>query len=664
MSILEPRDYYKPFHYGWAFAAYEKAQSMHWLPHEAPLAEDIKDWNQRLTVNERQLLTQLFRFFTQADVDVARGYVEKYLPRFPHPELRMMLLSFGAAEANHVHAYSQLIDTLGIPEAEYKAFQQYEAMAAKHSYMFERETGKSIADLVVDLAVFSAFGEGMQLFSSFALLMNFQRRGLMKGMTTIVEWSIRDECYSDDTEILTTAGWKLFNALTPTDKVAQFDPATREINFIIPKRIVSYERDGEMVEFSYPAKRGINFKVTPSHTTLIYNQNGQPIVRAAEDFKSHNRLRLPVAGYKQEGSLGSFTPEHALWVALQADGSIPEGEYRNGNHCGHRRVGFSLKRPRKIERLLEIGKAAGVEVTELKGDHRGHRSFAFNIPVGVTKLFSSWVDLSEVTAEWADGFMRELVHWDGHIITPSKFYYSTVVPENADYVQAIAALGGWRTSRSIQVDDRSDSYRDVHRVWFQREDTFALSTSIKPTKVPYQGKVWCVESETGFLVVRRQDAVCISGNTHHVESMVRLTHEVIREHPRVWNDETKQRVYQTCRDMVNLEDAFIDQAYALIPPKEWEAIGATPAQAKQYIRYIADRRLNQLGLKMNYGTEIEPIENPFPWLDWIMNAPTHTNFFEQRATEYGKGEVHGWDTAYDFLTAPFATPRVIHPVDA
>lgn len=321
MPVLESRDFYKPFEYPWAYEAYRLSyHSMHWSADEAPMAEDIRDWNAKLTEDEKEVLTQLFRFFVQADVDVARGYAERYLPRFPVPELRMMLGAFAAAEANHIQAYATLIDTLGLPEAEYQAFQDYKAMAEKHEYMFESSLGRSISDLAVEIAVFSAFGEGMQLFSSFAILMAFQKRGLMKGMTTIVEWSIRDE---------------------------------------------------------------------------------------------------------------------------------------------------SL----------------------------------------------------------------------------------------------------------------------------------------------------------------------------HVASMIKLFHALIDEHPRVWNDETKKRIYDTCRQMVELEDAFIDQAFSV-----GEVEGIDAASAKTYIRYIADRRLLQLGLKPNYGVK----DNPFDWLDWIMNAQTHTNFFEQRSTEYGKGGIEGWSEAWDF----------------
>jgi hypothetical protein len=136
--LTEKREHYKPFMYPWAFEAYHTAQKMHWLPDEVPLQEDIDDWNTKLTEQEKNLLTQLFRFFTQADADIAAGYYERYIPAFPHPELRMMLGVFGTAEANHIHAYSLLLDTMGMPETDYQAFHEFEVMKAKHEFLFEQ----------------------------------------------------------------------------------------------------------------------------------------------------------------------------------------------------------------------------------------------------------------------------------------------------------------------------------------------------------------------------------------------------------------------------------------------------------------------------------------------------------------------------------------------
>ena len=315
MTLTKHRDYYKPFDYPWAFEAYEDQQNMHWLPSEVPLHEDIADWKKNLSDAEKNLLTQIFRFFTQGDIDIARGYYDLYIPMFKPPEIRMMLGSFAAMEAVHTHAYSLLLDTVGMLETEYKAFQEYEEMSEKHSYLFEKRSDfKNWKEkLLLEMAIFSAFGEGLQLFSSFAILMNFPRHNKMKGMGQIVTWSIKDE-------------------------------------------------------------------------------------------------------------------------------------------------------------------------------------------------------------------------------------------------------------------------------------------------------------------------------TLHVEGMIKLFHAFLDENKKVWTDDFKKLIYQACRDMVQLEDKFIDLAFEMGPIE-----GLTKEELKKYIRYIADRRLLQLGLKPNYRVK----ENPLPWLEEMLGAVEHANFFEQRATEYSRGGLQG-----------------------
>ena len=206
MSLLKERIYYKPFEYPWAFDAYDMQQKMHWLPSEVPLAEDVRDWNERLNKREKNLITQILKFFTQGDVDIAQAYLSNYIPKFKPPEIRMMLSAFATSEANHAHSYSLLNDTIGLHDKEYQAFQEYKEMANKHDYLF-KDKGKGVEGLARELAVFSAFGEGLQLFASFIMLLNFQRYGKMKGMCQIVTWSIRDESHHVENMI------KLFHAL-------------------------------------------------------------------------------------------------------------------------------------------------------------------------------------------------------------------------------------------------------------------------------------------------------------------------------------------------------------------------------------------------------------------------------------------------------------------
>jgi len=192
MSLLSASRVYKPFEYPWAFEFWKRQQQLHWLPEEVPLGEDCRDWAQKLTDHERNLLTQIFRFFTQADIEVQDCYHEKYGRVFKPTEIKMMLTAFSNMETVHIAAYSHLLDTIGMPESEYSAFLQYKEMKDKVDFM-DKFGVDSDADIARTLAMFGGFTEGVQLFASFAMLMNFPRFNKMKGMGQIVTWSIRDE---------------------------------------------------------------------------------------------------------------------------------------------------------------------------------------------------------------------------------------------------------------------------------------------------------------------------------------------------------------------------------------------------------------------------------------------------------------------------------------
>lgn len=192
--LTDERTYFKPFAFPWAYDAWLKHEQSHWLHTEVPMLEDVKDWKNKLNDDEKKFLTHIFRFFTQGDIDVAGGYVRNYLPYFPQPEVRMMLLGFAAREALHIAAYSHLIETLGMPEATYNQFMEYQEMKDKHDYIMELSSKNGTKEsTATHIAAFSAFTEGMQLFSSFIMLLNFPRHGKMKGMGQIVTWSIVDE---------------------------------------------------------------------------------------------------------------------------------------------------------------------------------------------------------------------------------------------------------------------------------------------------------------------------------------------------------------------------------------------------------------------------------------------------------------------------------------
>ena len=191
-GLLVANPVYKPFRYPLCYDAWLTQQRIHWLPEEVPLGDDVRDWQKNLSASEKNLLTQIFRFFTQADVEVSNCYIRHYMNVFKPTEVLMMMTSFASMETVHIAAYSHLLDTIGMPESEYSAFMQYKEMKDKYDYMQGFDV-KSNHDIAKTIAVFSAFTEGLQLFASFAILLNFPRHNKMKGMGQIVTWSVRDE---------------------------------------------------------------------------------------------------------------------------------------------------------------------------------------------------------------------------------------------------------------------------------------------------------------------------------------------------------------------------------------------------------------------------------------------------------------------------------------
>ena len=232
VKLTDERTAFKPFAYPWAYNSWLQHEQSHWIHTEVPMLEDVKDWKNKLSKDEKNFLTHVFRFFTQGDIDVAGGYVNNYLPYFPQPEVRMMLLGFAAREALHIAAYSHLIETLGMPDTTYSEFLEYQAMKDKHDYVLNLSTQSGDrATTATHIAVFSAFTEGMQLFSSFIMLLNFPRQGKMKGMGQIITWSIVDETQHAESMI------KLFRTYIEENKEIWNDELKSRIYSIAEKMV-------------------------------------------------------------------------------------------------------------------------------------------------------------------------------------------------------------------------------------------------------------------------------------------------------------------------------------------------------------------------------------------------------------------------------------------
>ena len=190
MSLIKERNYYKPFEYQTAFEFYKDQHRAHWLADEIPLASDLNDWKLKLSETEKNLVGNILKSFAQTEVHVNDYWSSKVSQWFPKPEIVAMTSTFGAFEAIHAEAYARLNEELGLDD--FQAFLEDEAAKNKIERLLETKS-ETLEEKAQSLAIFSAFTEGVNLFSSFAILMSFQLRNLMTGTGQIVEWSVCDE---------------------------------------------------------------------------------------------------------------------------------------------------------------------------------------------------------------------------------------------------------------------------------------------------------------------------------------------------------------------------------------------------------------------------------------------------------------------------------------
>lgn len=190
MKLTQKRLTYKPFYYPEAFDYWLKQQQAHWLATEVPLNQDVIDWHNNLTESEKSVIGGILKGFTQTEIVVNDYWANKVAKWFKHPEVVMAATTMAASETIHVHAYSLLDETLGFDD--YELFLSEPTVKEKIDRLLNLP-GNSKIDMAKSLAVFSAFTEGVSLFSSFAVLLHFSRKNKMKGMSQIVTWSSKDE---------------------------------------------------------------------------------------------------------------------------------------------------------------------------------------------------------------------------------------------------------------------------------------------------------------------------------------------------------------------------------------------------------------------------------------------------------------------------------------
>lgn len=195
MSLLQARSTYAPFEYEQAYKYWELQQQSHWLHTEISMASDINDWKLNLNDSEKNIVGHILKGFTQSEIFIQEYWGSMVGKWFKKPEIQMMAATFSSMESIHAVAYAYLNQSLGLED--FAAFLHEPTAKAKIDRLIETK-GKTKEEIARSIAIFSAFNEGVNLFSSFALLLNFSRFNKMKGLGQIIAFSIKDESLHSD----------------------------------------------------------------------------------------------------------------------------------------------------------------------------------------------------------------------------------------------------------------------------------------------------------------------------------------------------------------------------------------------------------------------------------------------------------------------------------
>lgn len=644
ITLTTPNPIYKPFRYPFAYDAWKKHEQMHWLSDEVPLAEDVKDWNTRLSKEEINLLTQIFRFFTQQDVLVGGAYVDKYMKVFQANEVRMMLMGFAAREC----------------------FDQETEVLTENGWIKFPLLSKE-----VKVAQYDVITKAVEFVTP----------------TDYVTKDFYGELHhyrNKTTDIMVTPGHRLI-VTHPTSRKVEFKESREGLwgrNYLYPstgygvgcsnevttleRLLIAIQADGcvrshcpshgvikKTIDISVKKQRKID-RVTSYLSELGLNCN--PRIKADGMVKftftlpdEVDHLSIKDMGFINLPSLSSQKAVELIDEILFWDGSVYE--YENGDTT---KAYYNI-REKAVDTVQAISSIAGISC--MKGINRAAQTLQIykNKHKSQTKTcyvlsFSNQVERTypHRVDHIYDGKVYCVTVPSGAIVTRrngrvamsgncvhqeayanlldtvglpeveySTFFKYKEMKDKFDYAQQFNVDTPYETAKCMAVFS-------AFMEGLQLFSSFAILMNFtRFNKMKGMGQIvtWSLRDEAA-----------------HVDGMMMLFRTFIQENRHLWNDKLKKELYDIARQMVEHEDHFVDLAF-----EQGGIEGMTPEDIKLYVRYICDRRLIQLGLKAHYKVKT----NPLPWLDDMLNSPEHVNFFEQRATDYSRAATEGtWEEAF------------------
>lgn len=619
-NILTPKERLRPYAYPEFDLIHTAAIQSPWSHLEAVMAGDISDWG-RITEQERKVIAGILRGFTLMEMGIGCYWRDVVAKCFPHPEIINMATTFSHMETIHAKAYDHLEATLGMDT--YEEFKLDPVACQKLNGIINNIN--STKNLALSLAIASGAAEGVSLFSSFAVLLSFAKRGQFKGMTQILSWSTLDEnCVAEGTEVLTPDGWIKVEDYKEGSgqKIAQLDPETQEIEFVVPMNVI---RDDSQSFYEIKKNKRVSQTITSEHNIIARSEEtGDVVTLKPEDLlkgKAHkkNRYYIPVSGFLKNTK--ALTALERFTIAVQADGHISKST-KNA-------VIFNLVRKRKITRLRMIldvlHQRYGFTYT-LKPVNNRKEVMYFYIKVPeeymkyATKNFKDVFSLEYLPKD----FITEVLKWDGCLYNESYGKYCNTDQDASNFVRDAGVLSGYCINTGIEITRygrHKEKICTIHRVNLKRETESLIDprySSAEKYQFDEPRNTYCFTVPSGSFLIKENDLVSATGNCHSNMGIL-LYKKLIQEAPEL--KPAEEDIEEGFKLIVTNEIAFIEQIFS-----EGDLETISKAATIDFIKYRANKKLMELGCKPIYKLDNSNRDIRF-YFDTLVKGKLMNDFF-------------------------------------
>lgn len=390
---------------------------------------------------------------------------------------------------------------------------QIDADRLKHAYLFAGKTGGGKTSLARAFAkaVNNGVGEPIEIdgasnngVDSVRAIMDSANERSLTGRYKVF---IIDECVSGDTEVLTEAGWKRFDSLDKTEKIAQYTDSGK-IEFVKPIEFIEKIYNGLMYKVKIGNKA--EFIMSPNHVQpLYYKKSGKIKESYIKDIKFAQGNYFVRSG-EGVGELEHLSALDRVVIALQADGCLQHSS-------DHNYWTIQLKKQTKIDRLLKLLPDSGLDYSELNSSRPGIRRFKINTPLNITKKLDTYFNLNTMSHGYAREFIEELMIWDGYK-RDKYYYYSSIDKTNVDFCQCVGILGGFKSRLGSQQDDRKATYKTSYRLYLESGKISTPNEYVTKESFDFDGKIYCVKVPSHKILIRRNGFELMTGNCHAITS--------------------------------------------------------------------------------------------------------------------------------------------------